>query len=162
MIRSIMARQSYRDARGFFGYVWKLLEMRAAARMLKDFGELLMRANLLALALAFLLAWATYTFLETLVGSLILPAIAFIFGQPNIQFLSFTIGGTEFSYGALIYAAIVLGLTAATIFVLSALYVAHQERRGLSIETRPCPECTSTISMVAKRCPHCTAQVHAG
>jgi large conductance mechanosensitive channel len=130
--------------------------------MLKDFEEFLLRANLLVLAVAFLLAWATYTFLEALVGSLILPAIATLIGEPGIQFFSFSISETEFSYGALIYAAIVLGFTAATIFALSALYVAHQERRGLSIETRPCPECTSAISLVAKRCPHCTAQVPAG
>jgi large conductance mechanosensitive channel len=134
-------------------------DMRAAAAMLRDLKELLMRADLLALTVAFLLAWGTITFIKALVGSLILPAIAALLDEPHIVFLSFSIGITEFHYGAFIQATIVFGLIAATILLLSVLHVAHQERLGISAEPRACPECASTISMVAKRCPHCTAPV---
>jgi large conductance mechanosensitive channel len=136
--------------------------MKAAAAMLRDFKELLLRADLFVVAMAFLLAWAAISFIKTLVNALISPAIGALFGDSHIVFLRFSIGLAEFPYGSVIQAAIVVGITVVTVFLLSTLYVAHQERRGISAETRPCPECTSAISMVAKRCPYCTAQVPAG
>lgn len=135
--------------------------MKAVGAMIRDFRELLMRPDLLVLASAFLLALATIAFIKTLVYSLISPAIAALFGEPHIVFLRFSVGAAEFSYGYAIQAALVLAISAAAIFLLSTVYIAHQECRGLSAETRPCPECTSAISMVAKRCPHCTAPLPA-
>jgi large conductance mechanosensitive channel len=120
--------------------------MRAATAMLRDLKEFLLRADLLGLAVAFLLALATFSLIEALVGSLISPAIAVIVGEPEIQFLRFTVDHTEFVYGVLIHATIVFTFVAAAIFLLSVLYVARQERRGMSAETRACPECASAIS----------------
>jgi hypothetical protein len=40
-------------------------------------------------------------------------------------------------------------------------YEKYKEHRGIVSDTRPCPECTTEISVAATRCPSCTAQVPA-
>ena len=52
-----------------------------------------------------------------------------------------------------------VGTAAAVYFVVVVPYKAYQDMRGASAKTRPCPECTTAISVAAKRCPSCTATV---
>lgn len=128
--------------------------------MLKSFKEFMQRGDLLTIAVGFVMALATFTLIEALVGTLITPMIAAIAGQPNVAFLSFTINESEFPYGALINAGITFAFTAAAIYFLAVIpYEAFQKRKGISAKTRPCPECTSSISAAAKRCPQCTTTV---
>jgi hypothetical protein len=77
-------------------------------------------------------ALATFALTEALVADLITPIIAAIIGQPNFADLHFTINGSVFKY---------------------------QELKGASAKSRPCPECTTAISIAARRCPACTAVV---
>ena len=48
---------------------------------------------------------------------------------------------------------------AAIYFFVIVPYKRYQELRGVSAKTRPCPECTTAISIAARRCPACTAVV---
>ena len=62
--------------------------------------------------------------------------------------------------GAFLNALIVFVSTAAAIyFFVIVPYKRYQELKGVSAKTRPCPECTTAISMAARRCPACTAVV---
>lgn len=126
----------------------------------RDLRAFLLRGNLISIAVGFALAWATVRLIEVLVEALISPLIAALFDEANLQFMHFSIGSGEIAYGALIVAALVFALVvAATYLLVVAPFGPLRAHEGISARTRPCPECTSSIPMAAKRCPRCTAPV---
>ena len=130
--------------------------------MLKGFKEFALKGDLITAAVGLVMALATFELIQAIVGGVITPIILAILGEPDIFLLSFTINGAEFHYGAVISAALVfLGTAAVVYFLVVVPYKQYQDRRGAPAETRPCPECTSSISAAAKRCPNCTSAVPA-
>ena len=128
--------------------------------MIKGFKEFMLKGDLITVAVGLVMALATFAVVEALVVGLITPIVAAIFGEPEFSDLSFTINDSVFRYGAVIDAVITFVATAAAVyFFVVTPYKAYQEARGASAKTRPCPECTSSISIAAKRCPNCTATV---
>jgi large conductance mechanosensitive channel len=128
--------------------------------MLKGFRDFMLKGDLITAAVGLVMALATFALTEALVEDLITPIIAAIVGEPNFADLHFTINGSEFLYGAFLNALIVFVSTAAAIyFFVIVPYKRYQELKGVSPKTRPCPECTTAISMAARRCPACTAVV---
>lgn len=132
--------------------------------MLRDaligFKEFVFKGDLITAAVGLVMALATYGLVSALVANLITPLIGAIFGEPNFVYLTFKINDSEFAYGAVINATIVFFATAAAVyFLIITPYKAYQDHRGVAAKTRPCPECTSAISVAAKRCPHCTSPV---
>ena len=130
--------------------------------MLKGFRDFVTGGNLVEVAVGLIMALATFALVQALVTDLITPIIAAIVGEPSFADLTFTINGSEFRYGDFINATIVFVSTAAAVyFFVVAPYQAYQRRRGVTPETRPCPECTTDIPIGAKRCPSCTSPVAA-
>ena len=128
--------------------------------MLKGFRDFLLKGDLITVAVGLVMALATFALTEALVEDLITPIIAAIVGEPNFADLHFTINGSVFLYGAFLNAVIVFVSTAAAIyFFVIVPYKRYQELKGVSAKTRPCPECTTAISIAARRCPACTAVV---
>jgi large conductance mechanosensitive channel len=124
------------------------------------FKAFMLKGDLITVAVGLVMALATYGLVSAIVQGLITPIIGAIFGEQNFSYLSFSINGSEFAYGAVISAAIVFVTTAAAVYFLIVVpYKAYQDRRGVTAKTRPCPECTSAISAAAKRCPNCTSPV---
>ena len=132
--------------------------------MLKEFRDFVLRGNVVELAIAVVLGTAFGAVVTALVTSFITPLIAAIGGQPNFLGLSFTIHGSEFTYGIFLNALFAFLIIAAVIFFLvvrplNAL-MAHQRTEAPVAEvTRPCPECLSEIPREARRCAFCTAEV---
>jgi large conductance mechanosensitive channel len=128
--------------------------------MIKGFKEFMLKGDLITVAVGLVMALATFAVVEALVEGLITPIVAAIFGEPNFGDLAFTINGSEFHYGAVIDALLTFVATAAAVyFFVIVPYKAYQDAMGVSAKTRPCPECTTSISVAAKRCPSCTATV---
>ncbi|MFT3865827.1 MAG: MscL family protein [Solirubrobacterales bacterium] len=128
--------------------------------MLKGFKEFMLKGDLITVAVGLVMALATFALVEALVEDLITPIVAAIVGEPDFGALKFTINGSEFMYGAFINAVIVFISTAAAIYYFVVVpYKVYQEKKGVSAKTRPCPECTTAISVAARRCPACTAVV---
>jgi large conductance mechanosensitive channel len=128
--------------------------------MLKGFRDFLLKGDLITVAVGLVMALATFALTEALVEDLITPIVAAIVGEPNFADLHFAINGSIFRYGAFLNAVIVFISTAAAIyFFVIVPYKRYQELKGVSAKTRPCPECTTAISMAARRCPACTAVV---
>lgn len=128
--------------------------------MLKGFRDFLLKGDLITAAVGLVMALATFTLTEAFVDSLITPIIGAIIGEPDFGQLSFTINHSEFRYGAFINALIVFVATATAIyFFVIVPYKRYQDLKGVSAKTRPCPECTTAISLAARRCPACTAVV---
>lgn len=67
--------------------------------------------DLFTIAASLLVALAAYFFLQTLVEGLISPAVAVIFDEPGgLYTMTFSIEGTDFGYGSVFSALIVLVL----------------------------------------------------
>jgi large conductance mechanosensitive channel len=130
--------------------------------MLKGFRDFVSGSNLIEVAVGLVMALATFALVQALVADLITPIIAAVVGEPSFGDLTFTINGSDFRYGDFINAVITFVSTAAAVyFFVVAPYQAYQRQRGVTPETRPCPECTTEIPVAAKRCPSCTATVTA-
>lgn len=128
--------------------------------MVKGFRDFLLKGDLITAAVGLVMALATFTLTEAFVGSLITPIIGAIVGEPHFTQLSFTINSSEFAYGVFINALIIfVGTAAAIYFFVIVPYRRYQDLKGVSAKTRPCPECTTPISIAARRCPNCTAVV---
>ncbi len=128
--------------------------------MLKGFRDFLLKGDLITAAVGLVMALATFTLVEAFVGALITPLIGAVVGEPHFEQLSFTINGSEFAYGVFINALIIfVGTVAAVYFFVVLPYKRYQELRGATAKSRPCPECTTQISVAARRCPSCTAVV---
>jgi large conductance mechanosensitive channel len=128
--------------------------------VLKGFRDFLLKGDLITAAVGLVMALATFTLTEALVENLITPIIAAIVGEPDFGDLHFTINGSIFRYGAFLNALIVfVGTAAAIYFFVVTPYKRYQEMKGVSAKTRPCPECTTAISVAARRCPSCTSVV---
>jgi large conductance mechanosensitive channel len=128
--------------------------------MLKGFKDFLLKGDLITAAVGLVMALATFTLVEQIVTSMISPIIGAVIGEPDFGELTFTINHSVFRYGALINALIIfVGTVAAVYFFVVLPYKRYQELKGVSAKTRPCPECTTAISVAARRCPSCTAVV---
>ena len=128
--------------------------------MLKGFKEFMLKGDLITAAVGLVMALATFALTEALVEDLITPIVAAIIGEPNFDQLHFTINGSVFAYGSFLNALIVfVGTVAAVYFFVVLPYQRYQEIRGATAKSRPCPECTTQISVAARRCPSCTAVV---
>ncbi len=99
--------------------------------MLKEFRAFLLRGNLLELAVAFVMAAAFVKVVTALVEDLIQPIIAAIFGTPNFNDKTFTIGKGVFMWGAFVTEVIV--------------FVSHGRSRLLpdreAVPDHPRPQC---------------------
>ena len=130
--------------------------------MLKGFRDFVTGGNLIEVAVGLIMGLATFALVQALVTDLITPIIAAVVGEPSFGDLTFTINGSEFRYGDFINATIVFVSTAAAVYFFVVVpYQAYQRQRGVTPETRPCPECTTEIPVAAKRCPSCTSAVAA-
>lgn len=128
--------------------------------MLKGFRDFVTGGNLIETAVGLVMALAVFALVQALVADLITPIVAAIVGEPSFSDLSFTINGSEFLYGDFINAVITfVSVAAAIYFFVVVPYQRYQSRKGITAETKACPECTSEIPVGARRCPACTASI---
>ena len=131
-------------------------------RFVSGFKKVLLRGNLIELAVAVVIGTAFGAVVTALVGDLITPLIAAIGGKPNFSTLSFTVNHSKFAYGAFINALLSFLIIATVIYFLVVAPVvrllAFTQRKQEATE-RECPECLSEIPVKATRCMYCTAVV---
>ena len=89
--------------------------MKSAAR---DFKEFILKGDVVALAVAVIIATAFGAVIASFVANVITPLIAAIGGQPDFGQLDFTINGSRFQYGLFINALITFLIIAAVVFFL--------------------------------------------
>jgi large conductance mechanosensitive channel len=101
-----------------------------------------------------------------MVGDLLTPLIAAIFGSHNFAALTFTVNGSTFSYGAFLNAFLSFLIVATVVFFLVVMPLTRLMKRLnlLPVEkpappTKPCPECLSDIPLEARRCAFCTSEL---
>lgn len=127
--------------------------------LLADFKKFLLRGNVVDLAVAVVIGAAFGAVVKALVGDLLTPIIALIFGKPNFGALSFTINSSHFLYGDFINNLITFVSIAAAVFffVITPINKLMARRAQEDPDTKECSECTTAIPIKARRCPQCTA-----
>jgi large conductance mechanosensitive channel len=85
---------------------------------LRDFKEFVLKGDVVALAVAVIIATAFGAVIAAFVANVVTPLIAAIGGQPDFSRLDFTINGSRFQYGLFINAAITFLIVAAVVFFL--------------------------------------------
>ena len=84
----------------------------------KDFKEFVLKGDVVALAVAVIIATAFGAVIASFVANVITPLLAAIGGQPDFSELDFTINGSRFQYGLFINAVITFLIIAAVVFFL--------------------------------------------
>jgi len=128
--------------------------------MLTGFREFIMRGNVVDLAVAVVIGAAFGALITSFVGDVLTPLLG-VFGLPNFEELTVTVGQAEVRYGAFLNALISFLLVAAAIYFfvvqpLNALETRRQRGQDETPNSKTCTECASEIPAVARRCPMCT------
>lgn len=130
---------------------------------MKGFRDFILRGNVAALAVAFVIGGAFGLLVQGFVKDFITPLIAIPGSGLNFADYSFTVGHGTFRYGDFIDLTIAFLVVAAAIYFALVLPMQRLEERraGTPTETttRECPECLSSIPKAARRCAFCTAEV---
>ena len=127
-------------------------------KMIHGYKEFISRGSVIDLAVAVVIGAAFTALVNSIVADLLTPVIAAIIGQPDFSALSFTIRGSEFTYGNFLNALITF--LSVTVVIYFFIVVPMNHLKGDEEKTtRECPECLSEIPNKASRCAHCTAQV---
>jgi large conductance mechanosensitive channel len=152
------------------------------------FRKFLLRGNVIDLAVAVVMGVAFNAIVQALVNNMITPLIAVLMDNQapspisapsasatgaatgtsapiavkGASGLSFHIRDTQFTYGAVISAAISFLVIAAVVYwliVAPAAKMTALANRNKEAADRPCPECLSMIPVAARRCMYCTSEV---
>lgn len=129
--------------------------------MVKEFRDLLLRGNVVDLALAVVIGAAVGALITSFVTNLLTPLLGLL-GGPDLATLTITTpGGAVIAYGLFLNALIAFILVALVIFFfvvkpMNSLEARRQQAEVDTSTTRTCCECATTIPLAAKRCPFCT------
>jgi len=95
-----------------------------------DFKKFVMQGDLVAVAVALILALAFKQVVDALVDFILMPIVGAIFGKPSFDDLTFKLGDGVVHYGAFITVLINFLIVAATLFVVVKTYEAMKARRS--------------------------------
>lgn len=135
--------------------------------MFKGFRDFILRGNVVDLAVAVIIGAAFTGIVSALVSDIINPLIAATVGQPNLTYITFTVGKGVFKIGDFLDHVISFLIIASVVYfgvVLPINYVlarikARNAPPPAPPATKTCPECLSEIPLQARRCSHCTQPV---
>ena len=130
---------------------------------MRGFKDFVLRGNVAALAVAFVIGGAFGVLVQGFVKDFVTPLLAIPGTGPDFASYTFTVGHGTFRYGDFIDLLIAFVLVAAAIYFALVLPMQRLEARrttpATQVVTRECPECLSNIPVGARRCAFCTAQV---
>jgi large conductance mechanosensitive channel len=135
--------------------------------MLSEFNAWLVKANVLALALAFILGVALAAVVNSLVKDIIMPPVGLLLGGVDFNNLFIDLSGKHpaslkaaqdaglatLNYGVFINTVITFIIVAFVVFFIARTFVKP-------VPTKACPRCgLDDLPMAATRCPHCTSDI---
>lgn len=147
--------------------------------MLKDFKAFIMRGNVLDLAVAVVIGGAFGAIVKSLVDDVIMPPIGLLLGKVDFSNLFLVLkdgtkapppyttpaaakdaGAVTLNYGAFVNSVIAFLIVAFAVFMVVKIATRwYAKPAPVTPTTKPCPMCTLTIPLAAKRCPNCTAEI---
>ncbi len=139
------------------------------ASVWSEFKAFLLKANVLALALAFILGVALASVVNSLVNDIIMPPVGKLLGGTDFQNMFIDLSGKGYptlaaakeagaatiNYGIFVNTCITFAVVAFVVFLIARSLVKEEP----AAPTKPCPRCTQAIALAATRCPFCTSDV---
>ncbi len=137
--------------------------------MLSEFKLWLLKANVLALALAFIIGVALAAVVTSLVKDILMPPVGLLFGGVDFNNLLIDLSGKHpaslkaaqdaglatINYGVFINTVITFIIVAFVVFLIARSFVK-------SVPMKACPRCLlDDVPLAATRCPHCTSDIAA-
>lgn len=137
--------------------------------MWTEFRAFLLKTNVVALALAFIVGVALAAVVTSLVADIIMPPVGLLLGGADFQNMFLNLSSTHYAslkaardagapviaYGNFINTVIVFVIVALVAFLLGRLLV------KATVSTKLCPRCAMDIPIPATRCPFCTTDLAA-
>ncbi len=137
--------------------------------MLAEFKSFLLKSNVLALALAFIIGVALASVIASLVNDIIMPPIGLLLGGVDFQNMFVDLSGKSYptlkaakeagaptiNYGVFINTVITFVIVAFVVFLIARQFV----REPAAAQMKNCPRCGESILASATRCPHCTSEL---
>ena len=132
--------------------------------MFKGFRDFILRGNVVDLAVAVIIGAAFTGIVNALVSDLFNPLIAATVGQPNLSYITFTIGKGVFKVGDFLDHVISFLIISFIVYFgivkpLAWLLERVKSHEATAPTTKKCPECLSDIPLEARRCAHCAQPV---
>ena len=127
--------------------------------MFSEFKEWLLKANVLALALAFIIGVALAAVVNSLVKDIIMPPVGLLLGGVDFNNLFIDLSGKHpatLNYGVFINTVITFIIVAFVVFLIARSMIPK------AAPTKFCSFCGEEILASATRCRYCTSQLAAG
>ncbi len=139
--------------------------------MWSEFRDFLVKANVLALALAVVVGTALAAVVTSLVNDVIMPPVGLLLGGADFQGMFIDLSGRGYptlaaakeagaptlNYGTFINTVITFVIVAFVVFLIARSFV----RAEAPAPSRVCPRCAEPVADAATRCPHCTSDIAA-
>ena len=125
-----------------------------------EFKAFAFSGNLLDVAIGIAIGLAFATVVDSLVGDVIMPVVAAIFGAPDFSGLSVEVNDSEIRYGAFLTALLAFLLLALVLlFLVKGVKRATGKEAAGAQGNRECDHCKSFIPVDASVCMYCTRDV---
>src|SRR5687767_5486845 len=128
--------------------------------MWRDFKAFLLKNNIIALAVAFVVGAATNELVQAFVADFIMPVVGRVTPGGEWREWGPTVGGMQFLVGHFLGALISFIIVAFVAWQIARALI-KPEPPGEKPATRPCPFCKQAIDATATRCAYCTSQLTA-
>ncbi len=127
--------------------------------LLREFRAFALRGNALDLAIGVVLALAFSGVVDALVEGVLMNFIAAVFGQPNFDGLTFTVGDGVIEYGRLLTSLVNFVIVAGVLFgLVKAMSVAGLFKMRAQ-GTTECLYCKSEVPVDATKCSSCGSDI---
>ena len=128
--------------------------------MWRDFKGFLLKNNIIALAVAFVVGAATNDLVQAFVADFIMPVVGRVAPGGAWREWGPTVGGVQFLVGHFLAALINFVIIALVAWQITRVLL-RPTPPGELPATRPCPYCVQPIDARATRCAYCTSQLAA-
>ena len=128
--------------------------------MWADFKAFILKQNILALAIAFVVGAATNELVQALVADFIMPIVVVMVPGDEWREAAWEVGPFRFLVGHFVWALInflIIGLVA---WRLSRVFI-KPPKPDETPATRQCPYCKQLVDATATRCSYCTSEIAA-
>src|SRR5437588_4274826 len=140
---------------------------RAGGHMWSEFRAFLLKTNVVALALAFIVGVALAAVVVSLVNDIVMPPVGLLLGGADFQNMYWNISGKSYpnlkaardagaaviAYGNFINTVITFVIVALVAFLIGRALI------KATVSTKVCPRCGMDVPIPATRCPFCTSDL---
>ena len=126
--------------------------------MWADFKAFLLKQNIMALAIAFVVGAATTELVQALVADFIMPIVTVMMPGDQWRTSEWNVGPFEFLVGHFLWALINFLIIGFVAWRISKIFI-RQPKPGETPATRSCPYCKQQVDATATRCSYCTSEL---